>query len=91
MKVRQTEQNKITALYERLSNDDKLLGESNSIVNQDLICQGEILRIPILSEIWITTISLKAVILNKFTGKPSARLSGLFCHILIIFIFSNII
>ena len=34
MKVRQTEQNKITALYERLSNDDKLLGESNSIVNQ---------------------------------------------------------
>ena len=35
MKVRQTEENKITALYERLSNDDRLLGESNSIINQD--------------------------------------------------------
>lgn len=31
---------KITALYERLSRDDDLVGESNSIVNQDCICQG---------------------------------------------------
>ena len=31
---------KITPLYERLSRDDELLGESNSISNQDAICQG---------------------------------------------------
>ena len=39
MTNRQTE-TKITALYERLSKDDDLLGESNSIVNQDVICRG---------------------------------------------------
>ena len=33
MIIRQTEENKITALYERLSKDDDLLGESNSIIN----------------------------------------------------------
>ena len=31
---------RITALYERLSRDDDLVGESNSITNQDGICQG---------------------------------------------------
>ena len=31
---------KITPLYERLSRDDELNGESNSISNQDCICQG---------------------------------------------------
>lgn len=31
---------KITALYERLSRDDEAAGDSNSIVNQDTICQG---------------------------------------------------
>ena len=31
---------KITALYERFSRDDELQGESNSITNQDGICQG---------------------------------------------------
>ena len=31
---------KITALYERLSRDDDLDGESNSISNQELICKG---------------------------------------------------
>lgn len=36
--------NKITALYCRLSQEDEMLGESLSIENQDLICQGEILR-----------------------------------------------
>lgn len=35
---RQTE--KITALYERLSRDDEAIGDSNSITNQDGICQG---------------------------------------------------
>ena len=39
MSVKQTE-DKITALYERLSRDDDLMGESNSILNQDGICQG---------------------------------------------------
>ena len=30
----------MTALYERLSRDDELQGESNSISNQELICKG---------------------------------------------------
>jgi len=34
------EKTKITALYERLSRDDELQGESNSILNQELICKG---------------------------------------------------
>ena len=39
MSVKQTE-GKITALYERLSRDDEQVGDSNSIVNQDVICRG---------------------------------------------------
>ena len=34
---------KITPLYERLSRDDELQGESNSISRQDVICKGDIL------------------------------------------------
>ena len=36
------DQQKITILYCRLSNEDALDGESNSIVNQEEICQGVI-------------------------------------------------
>lgn len=32
--------NRITALYERFSRDDELAGDSNSIVNQELLCRG---------------------------------------------------
>ena len=32
--------NKITALYCRLSRDDELQGDSNSIVNHELLCRG---------------------------------------------------
>ena len=32
--------NRITALYERLSRDDELAGDSNSIVNQEILCRG---------------------------------------------------
>lgn len=32
--------NRTTALYERLSRDDEMQGESNSITNQDVICRG---------------------------------------------------
>lgn len=35
---------KLTILYKRLSHDDELQGESNSISNQDAICQGYFLR-----------------------------------------------
>ena len=35
---------RITALYERLSRDDEQQGESNSISNQDGICQGVSLK-----------------------------------------------
>ena len=41
--LRQTTQNLITALYPRLSHEDELQGESNSISNQELICRGWIL------------------------------------------------
>lgn len=34
------QEEKITALYCRLSQDDNLDGESNSISNQDVICRG---------------------------------------------------
>ena len=37
--LRQTTQNLITALYPRLSHEDELQGESNSISNQKLILQ----------------------------------------------------
>ena len=43
MKARKTDAGKITALYERLSRDDDLTGDSNSIINQDVICKGDIL------------------------------------------------
>lgn len=36
---------KITALYERLSKDDELNSESNSITNQNVICQGVFLHL----------------------------------------------
>ena len=35
---------KYTALYGRLSRDDELQGDSNSIRNQDAICQGAFLQ-----------------------------------------------
>ena len=35
---------KTTALYCRLSRDDGMEGDSNSIVNQDGICQGVFLQ-----------------------------------------------
>ena len=38
--LRQTPQNLITALYPRLSHEDELQGESNSISNQELLCRG---------------------------------------------------
>ena len=38
MKARKTDKGKITALYERLSRDDDLTGDSNSIINQELLC-----------------------------------------------------
>ena len=34
MKAKKTDNGKITALYERLSRDDDLTGDSNSIINQ---------------------------------------------------------
>lgn len=48
--IRQADQ-RITALYERLSRDDELTGESNSIINQDGICQGVFLRKVPINEI----------------------------------------
>ena len=44
MNEKRLEPEKITALYERLSRDDEQIGDSNSIVNQNGICQGYFLR-----------------------------------------------
>ena len=44
MRTKKAENEKITALYERLSRDDEIVGDSNSIVNQDGICQGGFLQ-----------------------------------------------
>lgn len=44
------DQQKITILYCRLSNEDALDGESNSIANQDEICQGVFLQIFIFTK-----------------------------------------
>ena len=41
MAPRQTEE-KITALYERLSRDDESSGDSNSIINHDVLYKGRI-------------------------------------------------
>ena len=38
--MNQSNQVRITALYCRLSQDDGLDGESNSIQNQELLCKG---------------------------------------------------
>ena len=37
---KQTEKDKLTALYERLSHDNERAGESISIENQEDICKG---------------------------------------------------
>ena len=39
MAAKQTE-GKITAMYERLSRDDELAGDSNSIINQKAYLEG---------------------------------------------------
>ena len=44
MRTKKAKNEKITALYERLSRDDEIIGDSNSIVNQDGICQGGFLQ-----------------------------------------------
>ena len=36
---------KFNILYGRLSQEDDRAGDSNSIVNQEMICQGEILQV----------------------------------------------
>ena len=40
MKTTKIANSKITALYERLSRDDDLAGDSNSIVNHDVMYRG---------------------------------------------------
>ena len=40
MKPKKLGNGKITALYERLSRDDDLTGDSNSIINHDVIYKG---------------------------------------------------
>ena len=55
---KQTEKDKLTALYERLSHDDERAGESVSIENQELLCKGwshhleQFSEIAIREEIW---------------------------------------
>ena len=46
MKAKKTDNGKITALYERLSRDDDLTGDSNSIINHThMSSPGKVLRV----------------------------------------------
>jgi len=45
----------LTACYERLSQEDKLDGESNSIINQEKICQGYLHPKILSSRIFVKT------------------------------------
>lgn len=45
-----SQSNIVTALYCRLSRDDDIQGDSNSISNQDEICQGVFLQIFIFTK-----------------------------------------
>ena len=44
LNIMKSTDNLITGLYARLSQEDLLQGESNSIRNQDGICQGDLLQ-----------------------------------------------
>ncbi len=60
---RQTEE-KITALYERLSRDDELTGESNSIVNQKSMLEEYAKKMVFLTSSIIQMTDIQAAILN---------------------------
>ena len=50
MKAKKTDNGKITALYERLSRDDDLTGDSNSIINQKKLLEDYALSLIHISE-----------------------------------------
>ena len=62
---------KITAIYCRLSRDDELSGDSNSIVNQELICKGWFLP-PNTYDCGSFVVNRKAVV-GKEQKKPYNR------------------
>ena len=62
---------KITPLYERLSRDDELQGESNSISHQELICKGWFLP-PNAYDCGSFVVNGKAVV-RKESKKPYNR------------------
>lgn len=60
---------KITALYCRLSKDDALDGKSNSITNQDGICQGYFFRnIQINLETFACLFYIAVLCFKEFSG-----------------------
>ena len=68
--IRQTTQNLITALYPRLSHEDELQGESNSISNQKRILESYAKQNGFTNLQWYTDaaviIGLKTIRLKKF-------------------------
>ena len=44
MRTKKAENEKITALYERLSRDDEMVGDSNGIVNQKKMEDRELMK-----------------------------------------------
>ena len=69
--MKRPDNNKITALYERLSRDNELNGDSNSIVNQELICKGWFLP-PNTYDCGSFVVNRKAVV-GKEQKKPYNR------------------
>lgn len=68
MALKQTE-GKITALYERLSRDDELTGDSNSIVNQKSTSKAMQSSKGTIIASTIRMTDIRAVILNDLLGK----------------------
>ena len=73
MALLQTE-GKITALYERLSRDDDLTGDSNSIINQKKYLEAYAAQQAIKTSSTIRTTAGAAAILNALPGSSSSKM-----------------
>ena len=68
MKTKQTGSGKITALYERLSRDDELTGDSNSIINQKKLLEDMQNRMALLTASTLPTMGGLGLILTVRIG-----------------------
>lgn len=74
MKTKQPELNKITALYERLSRDDELSGDSNSIINQKKMLEKFATEQGFVTYVTIRMMAGREPILTDLTGSVCLRI-----------------